>query len=59
MTQKRLASLARVKRALKGAKPTADSRLDFSDILESTDAELQRARRVGRNKTNRSKLRES
>jgi hypothetical protein len=58
MIQKRLASLARVKRAPKGTKPTPDSRLDFSDIPESTDAELQRARRVGRNKTNRSKLRE-
>jgi hypothetical protein len=28
-----------------------DSRIDFSDIPESTDAELKRARRVGRPKT--------
>jgi len=56
MTQKRLAP-SRGKRAGKGVKPTPDSRPDFSDIPESTDAELQRARRVGRGKANRSKLR--
>ena len=28
-----------------------DSRIDFSDVPESTDAELKRARRVGRPKT--------
>jgi uncharacterized protein (DUF4415 family) len=28
-----------------------DSRIDFSDIPESTDAELKRARRVGRPKS--------
>jgi predicted DNA binding CopG/RHH family protein len=28
-----------------------DSQIDFSDIPESTDAELKRARRVGRPKT--------
>jgi predicted DNA binding CopG/RHH family protein len=28
-----------------------DSRIDFSDIPESSDAELKRARRVGRPKT--------
>ena len=28
-----------------------DSRIDFSDIPESTEAELKRARRVGRAKT--------
>ncbi len=32
-----------------------DSRIDFSDIPESTDAELKRARRVGRPKTGRAK----
>jgi hypothetical protein len=58
VTEKRLASSARGKRAGKIVKPTPDSRLDFSDIPESTDAELQRARRVGRDKTNPSKLRE-
>jgi predicted DNA binding CopG/RHH family protein len=32
-----------------------DSRIDFSDIPETTDAELGRARRVGRPKTGRAK----
>jgi hypothetical protein len=37
----------RGKRRIKSAKPLADSRLDLSDIPESTDEELRRARRVG------------
>jgi hypothetical protein len=57
MTQKRLAPSARGKRAGKSVKPTPDSRLDFSDIPESTDAELRRARRVGHRKINRAKPR--
>jgi uncharacterized protein (DUF4415 family) len=32
-----------------------DRRIDFSDIPESTDAELRRAKRVGRPKTGRAK----
>ena len=32
-----------------------DSRIDFSDIPESTDAELKRARRVGRPRTGKAK----
>jgi len=32
-----------------------DSRIDFSDIPESTDEELSRARRVGRPRTGRAK----
>lgn len=32
-----------------------DSRIDFSDIPESTDAELKRARRVGRPKSGNAK----
>jgi uncharacterized protein (DUF4415 family) len=32
-----------------------DSQIDFSDIPESTDEELKRARRVGRPKTGRAK----
>jgi len=32
-----------------------DSRIDFSDILESSDEELRRARRVGRPATGRAK----
>jgi len=47
MTQKGLASSARGKRAGKSLKPTPDSRLDFSDIPESTDAELRRAAALG------------
>ncbi len=54
MTQKQLES-SRGKRARKGVKPTPDSRLDFSDIPDSTDAELRRARRVGRPKTGNAK----
>ena len=58
MTHKRLAPSLRC-RAGKSVKSTPDSRLDFSDIPESTDAELQRTRRVGPGNTNRTKLRES
>jgi uncharacterized protein (DUF4415 family) len=32
-----------------------DSRIDFSDIPESSDAELRRARRVGRPKSHHAK----
>ncbi|MGC9996129.1 MAG: BrnA antitoxin family protein [Terriglobia bacterium] len=32
-----------------------DNRIDFSDIPESTDAELKRARRVGRPSTGQAK----
>ena len=32
-----------------------DSRIDFSDIPESTDVELKRARRVGRPRTGQAK----
>ena len=42
-------------RARKSEKPTPDSRIDFSDITESTDAELKRARRVGRPRTGHAK----
>jgi predicted DNA binding CopG/RHH family protein len=37
------------------AKPTPDSRIDFSDIPESTEAELRRARPVGRPKSGSAK----
>ncbi len=47
MDTKRSVSSARGKRAAKSARPMPDSRLDFSDIPESADAELKRARRVG------------
>jgi predicted DNA binding CopG/RHH family protein len=55
MARKRFASSARAKRAAKNVKPTPDSAIDFSDIPESTDSELRRARRVGRPKTGNAK----
>ncbi len=55
MAPKRFASSARAARAVKSAKPIPDSRIDFSDIPESTDEELKRARRVGRPKTGHAK----
>ena len=55
MTKKRSASLAREKRAAKSAKHTVDREIDFSDIPESTDDELKRARRVGRPVTGHAK----
>jgi predicted DNA binding CopG/RHH family protein len=38
----------RGKRAARSAKYIPDSQIDFSDIPETTDEELKRARRVGR-----------
>jgi predicted DNA binding CopG/RHH family protein len=55
MASKQFASSARGKRAGKNEKPTPDSRIDFSDVPESTDAELKRARRVGRPRTGQAK----
>jgi uncharacterized protein (DUF4415 family) len=55
MTPRRFASSARGRQVVKSAKPMPDSRIDFSDIPESTDAELKRARRVGRPKTGSAK----
>src|SRR5690242_20298805 len=55
MATKVSASLARGKRAAKNGKPISDSRIDFSDIPESTDAELKGARRVGRPKSGQAK----
>jgi uncharacterized protein (DUF4415 family) len=46
---------ARAARAVRNAKHIPDSEIDFSDIPESTDAELQRARRVGRPATGNAK----
>jgi predicted DNA binding CopG/RHH family protein len=48
MAKKRFASSAHAKRRARNAKPIPDSRLDLSDIPESTDQELRRAHRVGR-----------
>ncbi len=55
MAKKRFASSARVRRAARSAKHIPDSRIDFSDIPESTHKELRRARRVGRPKTGKAK----
>lgn len=51
MGRKRSESSARDKRAARSARHIPDSRIDFSDIPESTSAELKRARRVGRPKS--------
>ena len=48
MAKKRSGSSARGKRVGESARHTPDSQIDFSDIPESTDEELRRARRVGR-----------
>jgi predicted DNA binding CopG/RHH family protein len=55
MAKKRFVSSPRAGRARKSAKPTQDDRIDFSDIPESTDEELGRARRVGRPKSGNTK----
>lgn len=51
MTKKQPASSARAKPAAKSARHTPDRQIDFSDVPETTDEELGRAKRVGRPKT--------
>ncbi|MDA0739349.1 MAG: BrnA antitoxin family protein [Nitrospirae bacterium] len=51
MAKKPSESLGRGKLAAKNARPIPDRKLDFSDIPESTDDELKKARRVGRPKS--------
>ena len=53
MAKKRSGSSARGRRVVRSARPISDSKIDFSDIPESTDEELRRARRVGRPKSGR------
>jgi uncharacterized protein (DUF4415 family) len=48
MARNSFASSAHAKRRTKSAEPIPDSKLDLSDIPESTAAELCRSRRVGR-----------
>jgi predicted DNA binding CopG/RHH family protein len=48
MKRKRSGSSVRGQRVDGNVKPIPDSQIDFSDIPESTDEELHRARRVGR-----------
>ena len=55
MAKKRFASSQRVEQVRKSARPTPGDTIDFSDLPESTDAELRRARRVGRPKSGKAK----
>ena len=55
MEKKRSVSSARASRVAKKEKPIRDEDIDFSDIPESTDEELKRARRVGRPATGKAK----
>jgi predicted DNA binding CopG/RHH family protein len=55
MARSSFASSARARRRAKSATRTPDSKLDLSDIPESTTAELRRARRVGRPATGNAK----
>ncbi len=55
MKKKQSASLVHGRRAARSVGPISDSRLDFSDIPESTDEELKRAKRVGRPATGNAK----
>jgi predicted DNA binding CopG/RHH family protein len=56
MAIKRFASSARGRQAARSAKPIPDSAIDFSDIPESTNAELRKAKRVGRPRMSDAKL---
>src|SRR4029077_6467370 len=51
MAKRRFGLSARDRGPAKSAKLMPESRIDFSDIPESSDAELRRARRVGRPKS--------
>jgi predicted DNA binding CopG/RHH family protein len=55
MEKKRFESSPRAKRARKNTKHTKNEGIDFSELPESTDQELGRARRVGRPKTGNAK----
>jgi predicted DNA binding CopG/RHH family protein len=55
MATKRSGSSARASRVEKNAGRIRDEDIDFSDIPESTDEELRRARRVGRPATGKAK----
>jgi len=55
MAKKSFASSAHARQRGKSAKPIPDSRIDLSDLPEATDAELRRARRVGRPATGNAK----
>ncbi|HCX31342.1 MAG TPA: hypothetical protein DHU55_16470 [Blastocatellia bacterium] len=55
MTKKQFASSARDKPRAKSEKHIPDREIDFSDVPESTNAELAKATRVGRPKTGQAK----
>ncbi|HWZ55163.1 MAG TPA: BrnA antitoxin family protein [Verrucomicrobiae bacterium] len=55
MAKKLIESSLRVGQARKSAKPIQGKPIDFSDLPESTDTELRRARRVGRPKSGSAK----
>lgn len=55
MAKKRYGSSARGERAAKSARHILGREINFSDIPESTDEELKRARRVGRPKSSHAK----
>ncbi len=55
MAKKKSASSARASQVAKSATPTRDEDIDFSDVPESTNEELRRARRVGRPPTGNAK----
>lgn len=55
MARKRSASSVRGKHRATSVKHIPDSEIDFSDIPNSTDEELKRARRVGRPSTGNAK----
>jgi len=53
---RRFASSARGRQAGRNERPMPDRTIDFSDIPQSTDRELRKARRVGRPKGRDSKM---
>lgn len=55
MAKKQYGLSARVARARKSVRPTSAEAIDYSDIPESTEAELKGARRVGRPRTGKAK----
>ena len=55
MKKKRSESSVHGKRVARNVRHMPDSQVDFSDIPESTDEELRRARRVGRPSTGMAK----
>jgi len=55
MVRNQSASSMRSRRPPRNVRHISDDKIDFSDIPESTDTELAKARRVGRPRTRRAK----